>query len=63
MILSESHLCQLLCGYVTYYHAVRPHQALNHNSPRLRAVQSPALGRVVATAQVGGLHHFYQRAA
>ena len=63
MILSETHLHQLLRGYVTYYNAVRPHHALDHNSPRPRAVQPPALGRVVATPQVGGLHHLYQRAA
>lgn len=32
-------------------------------SPRPREVQPPALGRVMATPQVGGLHHLYQRAA
>ena len=63
VVLNETHLRRLLRGYVTYYHAVRPHQALDHNSPRPRAVQPPALGRVVATPQLGGLHHLYQRAA
>jgi putative transposase len=63
MILSETHLRRLLRRYVAYYTAVRPHQALDNNSPRPREVQPPALGRVVATPQVGGLHHLYQRAA
>jgi putative transposase len=63
MILSETHLRRLLHRYVAYYNAVRPHQALDNNSPRPREVQPPALGRVVATPQVGGLHHLYQRAA
>ncbi|MGH7320846.1 MAG: integrase core domain-containing protein [Candidatus Rokuibacteriota bacterium] len=63
MILSETHLRRLLRRYVAYYNAVRPHQALDNNSPRPREVQSPALGRVVATPQVGGLHHLYQRTA
>jgi putative transposase len=62
-ILSETHLRQLLHRYVTYYNAVRPHQALDHNSPRPREVQPPELGRVVATPQVGGLHHLYECAA
>jgi transposase InsO family protein len=63
VILSETHLRRLLHRYVAYYNAVRPHQALDNNSPRPREVHPPALGRVVATPQVDGLHHFYQRAA
>jgi len=63
MILSETHLRRLLRRYVAYYNAVRPHQALDNNSPQPREVQPPARGRVVATPQVGGLHHRYQRAA
>jgi hypothetical protein len=45
------------------YNTARPHQSLDNNSPRPRDVQRPALGRVVAIPQVGGLHHIYQRAA
>ena len=44
MILSETHLRQLLRGYVTYYNAVRPHQALDHNAPRPRARAAVPLG-------------------
>jgi putative transposase len=63
MILSESHLHQLLRGYVTYYNTARPHQSLHHNRPQPREVHPPELGRVVSIPQVGGLHHLYQRAA
>jgi putative transposase len=62
MILSETHLRRLLRRYVAYYNAVRPHQALDNNAPQPREVQPPALGCVVATPQVGGVHHLYQRA-
>jgi putative transposase len=63
VVLSERHLRRLLRAYLAYYNTVRPHQALEQNSPRPREVQSPALGHVVAIPQVGGLHHLYQRAA
>src|SRR5262249_28382661 len=55
VVLSERHLRRLLRTYRAYYNAVRPHQALEQNSPRPRTVHPPALGRVVAISQVGGL--------
>lgn len=63
LILSEAHLRRLLRAYLAYYNTVRPHQALENNSPRPRDAQPPALGGVIAIPQVGGLHHHYQRAA
>ena len=63
IILSEAHLRRLLRAYVAYYNIVRPHQALDGNSPLRRSVQPPSRGRIVAIAQVGGLHHHYQRVA
>src|SRR5215831_16036747 len=63
LILSEAHLRRLLRAYLGYYNTVRPHQALENNSPRPREVQPPARGRVVAIPQIGGLHHHYQRVA
>ena len=63
LILNEAHLRRVLRAYIGYYNTARPHQSLDHNSPRPRDVQRPALGRVVAIPQVGGLHHIYQRAA
>src|SRR2546427_2031943 len=44
MILSETHLRRLLRAYLSYYNTVRPHQALEDNSPRPRDVQPPGSG-------------------
>jgi putative transposase len=63
IILSEAHLCCVLRAYLAYYNTARPHQSLANNSPQPRDVQRPALGRVVAIPQVGGLHHRYTRVA
>jgi putative transposase len=63
LILNEAHLHRVLSGYVTYYNTTRPHQALDNHCPRPREVEPPALGRVVAIPQVGGLHHRYTRVA
>jgi putative transposase len=54
LILNDAHLRRLLRAYVAYYNAVRPHQALDNHCPRLREVEPPTLGRVVAIPQVGG---------
>jgi len=63
IVINERHLRRLLRSYLAYYNATRPHQALHSNSPRLREVQPPPCGRIVAIPQVGGLHHRYQRVA
>jgi hypothetical protein len=63
LILNETHLYRLLRAYVAYYNAVRPHQALDNNSPQPRNIDPPPGGRIIAFPQVGGLHHRYQRAA
>jgi putative transposase len=63
LILNETHLYRLLRAYVAYYNAVRPHQALDNNSPQPRDIDPPPGGRIIAFPQVGGLHHRYQRAA
>jgi putative transposase len=63
LILNETHLYRLLRAYVAYYNAVRPHQALDNNSPQPRDIDPPPGGRIIAVPQVGGLHHRYQRAA
>ena len=39
------------------------HLSREKDSPQPRPIQPPALGRVVAVPQVGGLHHRYERAA
>jgi transposase InsO family protein len=63
IVLSEAHLKRVLSDYFEYYHKSRPHLSLDRNSPTPREVEPPSLGEVITTAQVGGLHHRYTRAA
>jgi putative transposase len=63
LILSEGHLRRFLHAYGAYYNTTRPHQSLDNNNPQPRVVEPPPCGRIIATSQVGGLHHRYQRAA
>jgi transposase InsO family protein len=63
IVFNERQLRQVLQSYVEYYHEVRPHRALSHDSPIPRAVQSPERGDVMEIPLVGGLHHLYLREA
>ncbi len=63
IILNEGHLRRRLRSYLLYYHGSRTHLALEKDAPEPRAVEPPEHGRVVALAQVGGLHHRYVRRA
>ena len=54
---------QFLREYQVYYNESRTHLSLEKNSPVPRRVEPVSKGRVVATPQVGGLHHLYSRAA
>jgi transposase InsO family protein len=63
IIFNETHLRRTLAGDIAYYHAARTQLSLNKDSPTPRRVQAPTEGRVVAFAEVGGLHHRYERRA
>ena len=63
IILNERHLLRILRSYFDYYHDSRTHLSLAGNAPNPREVEPPSQGKVVAIAQVGGLHHRYTRAA
>jgi putative transposase len=63
IVINEDHLRLILRSYIDYYHNFRPHQGLEGNSPAPREIDPPANGRVIASPQVGGLHHSYRRAA
>jgi putative transposase len=64
IVFNERQLRQVLQSYFEYYHEVRPHRALSHDSPIPRAVQSsPARGDVMEIPLLGGLHHHYLREA
>ena len=63
VILGERHLRAILGRYFSYYHRSRTHLSLVKDAPELRTVQRPADGRIVELAEVGGLHHRYERRA
>ena len=63
VVFGESHLRRILAGYVTYYHGARTHLSLEKDAPTPRPVQAITEGRVVTPAEVGGLHHRYERRA
>jgi putative transposase len=63
IVLGEAHLRRVLAGYFTYYHRTRTHLALGKDAPHPRPLQPPETGDVIAIAEVGGLHHRYERRA
>ena len=63
IMLNEFHLKRILTSYFDYYHCSRTHLSLNRNAPMPREVEPPSQGDVISTAQVGGFHHRYTRAA
>ncbi|MGD0260976.1 MAG: integrase core domain-containing protein [Verrucomicrobiota bacterium] len=63
IVFHERQLRQLLESYLEYYHNVRPHRSLDHDSPVPRPVQSADCGKVIELPLVGGLHHRYLRQA
>ena len=63
VIFNERHLRRVLSSYVDYYHRSRTHLSLDKDCPHSRPIQPPRSGRIIAVAQVGGLHHRYERLA
>ena len=59
VVFGERHLRYLLKSSRRYYNDARTHLSLNKNTPASRAVQ--AVGRIMATPHLGGLHHQYVR--
>jgi transposase InsO family protein len=56
-------LHRVLREYVSYYTRSRTHLALDKDTPQSRPVTPPSAGHIVATPEVGGLHHRYDRIA
>ena len=63
LVWNETSLRRILRSYFHYYQTSRTHLALAKDTPVSRAVDRPENGRIVAIAQVGGLHHRYERRA
>jgi transposase InsO family protein len=63
IVVNEVGLRRVLASYIAYYLRSCTHLALAKDSPVPRPVQSVSTGRIVATPEVGGLHHRYDRVA
>ena len=63
LVLSERHLRRILASYFSYYHQARTYRALNKDVPDGRPIERSEANRIVATPEVGGLHHRYIRQA
>jgi putative transposase len=63
IVLNERHLRRILARYLDYYHDWRTHLSLSMDAPNPRTVHPPQQGRVVEVAELGGLHHHYERLA
>jgi hypothetical protein len=63
IVLGDGQLRRVLKEYVGYYNNCRAHLSLDGNAPVHRTVEPPSNGRVIAILKVGGLHHYYTRAA
>ena len=61
VVLNEESLRRTMRSYLSYYHRSRLHLSLDRDSPDGRPVQS--VGKIMAIAEVGGLHHRYERRA
>jgi putative transposase len=62
-VLNEVGLHRILKSYLEYYERSRTHLSLGKDAPVSRPIQRPGTGRIVEIAQVGGLHHRYERIA
>jgi hypothetical protein len=63
VIFNERHLRRVLSSYVDYYQGTRTHLSLDKDCPDPRPIMPRRIGKVVAIAKVGGLHHRYERLA
>ena len=60
---NEAGVRTLMTRYSSYYEKARTHLALDKDAPIPRPVMPPSEGNIVAIAEVGGLHHRYERRA
>jgi len=61
--LNERHFRRIVARYLDYYHDWRTHLSLSMDAPNPRTVHPPDRGGVVEFADLGGLHHHYERLA
>jgi putative transposase len=61
IVFNENSLRRILSAYCAYYHDWRTHLSLDKDAPEARRVHPLTAGEVIETADVGGLHHPYER--
>ena len=59
VVMGAAHLRRILQSYAAYYNQARTHRSLNKDCPVRRPIQ--ALGTIVSSPILGGLHHRYVR--
>jgi putative transposase len=62
IVVNHTHLRRVLGAYITDYHRSRTHLGLDKDTPEVRPVSLPP-GKIIATPEVGGRHHRYERLA
>ena len=63
IVMNAAGLHRLLRDYVSYYMRSRTHLGLDKDTPCPRTVTPSSAGLVIPVAEVGGLHHRYDRIA
>jgi putative transposase len=63
IVFNETSLRCHLQAFRSYYHRGRTHLGLQKDTPEPRPVQLPEAGHIISIAEVGGLHHRYERRA
>jgi putative transposase len=63
IVINETHLRRVLAAYCQYYHRSRTHLGLEKDTPDHRPASGIAIGPIIAIAEVGRLHHRYERRA
>jgi putative transposase len=63
LVVNAAGLRRMLTAYVAYDMRSRTHLGLGKETPSPRPVTPPSSGRIIAIAEVGGLHHPYDRVA
>jgi len=63
IVFNEAGLKRLMTLYCSYFERSRTHLSLDKDTPIPRPVMPHGDGVVVATPEVGGLHHRYERCA
>jgi hypothetical protein len=59
VVFGERHLRHLLRPYATYYNSARTHLSISKDAPSPRTAY--AVGRILPSPFVGGLHHLHMR--